>query len=99
MEGTNDAVDRSVPFKLYFSNLVKCSIPANFFCHRQTATFVVEDSRGFDMNESVVNLVIRERERGFYAIVDAPAINVRIGGKMKRRSTIAVPKSRRFCAS
>ena len=33
------------------------------------------------MNESVVNLIIRERERGFYAFVDAPAINVNLAGK------------------
>ena len=67
---------RSVPFKFYFSNLVKCSISACFVLKRIPESFTIRDQNQTDLNDRVLNVFIQEEEIGHFSIANSPTIRV-----------------------
>lgn len=67
---------RSVPFKFYFSNLVKCSISACFVLKRMPESFSIQDKNRNDLNDNVLNIFIHEEETGHFSIANSPTIIV-----------------------
>ena len=69
---------RSVPFKFYFSNLVKCSISACFVLKRIAESFSIRDQNQTDLNDRVLDVFIQEEEIGHFSIANSPTIRVRL---------------------
>ena len=67
---------RSVPFKFYFSNLVKCSISVCFVLKRMAESFSIHDQNQVDLNDRVLDLFIQEDETGHFSVANSPSIRV-----------------------